>query len=183
MDLISIAKSHYVKSFSGWEVNAETDFYRYYLAAEYGKWSRTYFPDNGYYTNDGNYFRVGVDVNFLKKDPERNVFFIGLRSGHASFSEYFSVDINDPLWGSALGREYVNSNMKARWLELTTGLRVRMWKFIWMGYTARFKFGLKTRGNETMLPSDVPGFGRTDKETTWGFNYNLLFRIPLQRKR
>jgi Domain of unknown function (DUF6048) len=181
-DLISIAKTQYVKSFSGWEVNAEVDFYRYYLAMEYGSWARTYFPENGVYTNDGNYFRVGVDVNFLTKDPEKNVFFLGLRSGHSMFSENFVVSVEDPLWGILPSKQYVNSDVKARWMELTTGLRVKMWKFIWMGYTARFKFGLKTKNAIDMLPSDVPGFGRTDKQTTWGFNYVLLFRIPLTKK-
>ena len=180
-DLISIAKTQYVKSFSGWEVNAEVDFYRYYLAMEYGSWGRTYYPVNGQYTNDGNYFRVGVDVNFLKNDPDKNVFFIGLRSGHSTFSEYFLVSVDDPIWGSQPATQYVNNDVKARWMELTTGLRVKIWKVLWMGYTARFKFGLKTRNAIDMLPSDVPGFGRTDKPTTWGFNYVLLFRIPLSK--
>lgn len=182
IDLISLGKTQYVKSFSGWEVNAEVDFYRYYLALEYGSWARTYFPDNGKYTNDGNYFRAGVDVNFLKKDPDKNTFFIGFRSGHATFSETFSIDINDPLWGLSQSN-YANTNVRARWFELTTGLRVKIWKVIGMGYTARFKFGLKTKNDFAMLPSDVPGYGRTDKENTWGFNYILFVRIPVQKQR
>lgn len=181
-DLISFAKTQYVKSFSGWEANAEIDFYRYYLAMEYGTWSRTYFPDNGAYENDGNYFRVGVDVNFLKKDPDKNVFFIGFRSAHSKFKEQFYVDVIDPLWGNQ-SQPYVNDNVRARWFEMTTGLRVRIWKFVGLGYTARFKFGLKTKNDSAMISSDVPGYGRTNKENTWGFNYILYFRIPLQKKR
>jgi hypothetical protein len=182
-DVISIVKSHYVESFTGWEVNADIDFYRYYLSVDYGSWGRTYFPDGGKYTNDGNYYRIGVDVNFLKKDPERNMFFLGMRYGHSVFSEDYTISITDPLWGSLADQHYTNTNVKAHWLELTTGIKVRMYKFIWMGYTARFKFGLKTGDTEQMLPSDVPGFGRTDREVTWGFNYQIFVRIPLPKKK
>jgi hypothetical protein len=182
-DVISLVKSQYVESFTGWEVNADVDFYRYYLTLDYGSWGRTYFPDGGAYANDGNYYRAGIDVNFLKKDPERNMFFIGFRYGHSNFSEDYIIDITDPLWGSLPDQHYENKNVKANWLELTTGIRVRMYKFIWMGYTARFKFGLNTSDTDVMLPSDVPGFGRTDKETTWGFNYQIFARLPLSKKK
>ncbi len=178
-DLISIAKSNYVKSFTGWEANAEIDFYRYYLAIDYGSWGRNYthVPDsakvNGSdYKNSGNYYRIGVDVNFLKKDPDRNVFFMGFRYGHSNFWEVSHAEINQAT--------YNNPNVKAHWLELTTGLRVKMWKFIWMGYTARFKFGLNTKNTPQLIASDVPGYGRTDKQIYWGFNYQLFFRIPVR---
>jgi hypothetical protein len=58
-----------------------------------------------------------------------------------------------------------------------------MWKMIWMGYTARFKFGLKTNETGPMLPHDVPGYGRTDKESTWGFNYQIFVRLPVPKKK
>jgi hypothetical protein len=182
-DIISIVKSHYVESFTGWEVNADIDFYRYYLSVDYGSWGRTYFPEGGKYSNDGTYYRVGIDVNFLKKDPERNMFFLGARYGHSVFSEDYTISIADPLWGNLADQRYTNTNAKAHWLELTTGIKVKMYKFIWMGYTARFKFGLKTSETDQMLTSDVPGFGRTDKEITWGFNYQIFVRLPLTKKK
>jgi hypothetical protein len=182
-DMISLVKSRYVESFSGWEVNGDVDFYRYHLTVDYGSWSRTYHPDGGKYSNDGNYYRVGVDVNFLKKDPEKNMFFIGFRYGHSKFSEDYAISIYDSLWGGLPNQHYKNANAKANWLELTTGIRVRMYKFIWMGYTARYKFGLSTSNSDAMLPSDVPGYGRTDKNSTWGFNYQIFLRIPLPKKK
>jgi hypothetical protein len=182
-DVISLVKSRYVESFKGWEVNADIDFYRYYLTIDYGSWGRTYYPDGGKYNNDGNYYRAGIDVNFLKKDPEKNMYFIGFRYGHSNFSENYTISIVDPIWGNLANQHFVNANAKANWLELTTGIRVRMYKIFWMGYTARFKFGLKTHNTDQMLPSDVPGFGRTDKETTWGFNYQIFVRVPLPKKK
>ena len=38
--------------------------------------------------------------------------------------------------------EYHDGGVNAHWIELTGGLRVKIWKAMWMGYTARFKFGL-----------------------------------------
>jgi hypothetical protein len=85
----------------------------------------------------------------------------------------------DPVWGP-FSNTYANTDAKARWIELTAGLKVKMWKMFWLGYTARFKFALKTSGDSDMIPHDVPGYGRTDKETTWGFNYQVFIRIPLR---
>ena len=181
-DLISIGKSQYVKTFTGWEVNADVDIYRYFLALDYGSWGRKYSTDSANYSNTGRYYRVGIDVNFLTKDPEKNAFFIGMRFGHSKFSEDFVVDLKDPIWGF-LHQEYTNTNVKASWLEMTTGIKVKMWKFIWMGYIARYKFALSMSKTDRLIPSDVPGFGRTDKPTTWGFNYQLFFRIPVVKER
>ncbi len=183
VDALSIARTFYSKTFDGWEVNADVDFDRYYLAVDYGYWARTYTGDKALYDNNGRYFRVGADVNFLTKDPEKNMFFFGLRYGRATFSEHLKIEnVQDPTWGS-LDTQLSNNNINGSWFELVTGLKVKMWKFIWMGYTARFKFGLSTNETGIMMPSDVPGYGSTDKQSTWGFNYQLFFRIPTPVKK
>jgi hypothetical protein len=178
-DVIALIKTSTQDNFSGWEANADVDFNRYFLAGDFGNWSRTYLTDSANYKNSGNYWRAGVDVNFLLKDPDRNVFFIGFRYGRSTFSEDLTINSYDPVWGHFI-RSYSNPNVTGRWLELTSGIRVKIWKMIWMGYTARFKFGLKTRGETQMLTHDVPGYGRTDKDSYWGFNYQIFFRIPFR---
>lgn len=179
-DVIALVKSNVRDNFSGWEVNADIDFNRYYLNFDYGSWGRSFVSDSGAtYQNDGRYWRIGVDVNFLLKDVDRNMFFIGLRYGKSTFAEQMTVISNDVIWGE-LTDQYNNPAVRSRWLELTSGIRVKMYKFIWMGYTARFKFGLKSQGQNEMLSHDVPGYGRTDKETSWGFNYQIFARIPFR---
>lgn len=180
-DAISLARNFYDDSFNGWEVNADVDLNRYFFTVDYGKWGRDYAgnSDSVVYSNEGRYWRIGADVNFLLKDPERNMFFVGLRYGRGVFNEEFTiVDVHD-RWGFK-DQVYFNNDVTARWFELTTGLKVRMFSGFWMGYTARFKFGLKTSDTPEMLPHDVPGYGRTDKESYWGFNYQLMFRIPFR---
>jgi hypothetical protein len=174
-DVIALSRNFYDDSFKGWEANVDLDFYRYYLALDYGNWARLYQKDGLKYSNDGNYFRAGVDVNFLTKDPQRNMFFLGMRYGQSSFNEeFYYVEPNDIIFEK-------NTHVPAHWYELTTGIRVKIWTFLWMGYTARFKFGLKTGDTPEMVPHDVPGYGRTDKESYWGFNYQVLFRIPVRK--
>jgi hypothetical protein len=181
-DAIAIARGMYSDNFKGWEVNADVDFHRFFLAMDYGNWSLDYPNDSVSYSNSGKYWRVGADVNFLTKDEERNMFFVGLRYGRSRFDETFRVFDGDPAWGEndRFDNPYLNTNVPARWFELTTGIKVKMLSWFWMGYTARFKFGLKTGSTPEMLPYDIPGYGKTHKETTWGFNYNLMFRIPFR---
>ncbi len=181
-DLISLIKSQYQKDFSGWEVNADIDFRRYYLALDYGSWSRTFNSDSANnYFNDGTYWRAGVDVNFLLKDLDRNMFFVGARYGRANFSEDLTIYAYNEFTKTYEYLNYAHSGINARWFELTTGIRVKMWKAIWMGYTARFKFGLKHDETEHIIPSDVPGYGRTNKGSYWGFNYQIFIRIPVRK--
>jgi hypothetical protein len=172
----------YVDSFEGWEVNADIDFYRYFLVFDYGKWSRSYQGENLDYSNSGRYWSIGSDVNFLTKDEDRNMFFLGLRYARSRFDETFRVIDEDENWGvnDRYADPYINNAVPARWLELTSGIKVKMFKNFWMGYTARFKFGLKTGDTPEMVPHDIPGYGKTNKETTWGFNYQLMYRIPLR---
>ena len=181
-DAIAIARGMYDDNFKGWEVNADVDFYRYFLTMEYGKWSLNHPNDNGSYSNTGRYWRAGADVNFLTKDEERNMFFVGVRYARSNFDETFRVFDNDDRWGEndRLTNPYRNVNVPARWFELTSGIKVKMLSWFWMGYTARFKFGMKTGDTPEMLPHDIPGYGKTNKETTWGFNYQLMFRIPFR---
>ena len=93
-------RQRYDETFDGWELNADVDFYRYYFVVDYGYWARDYVADDGVYSNGGDYVRVGADVNFLKKDPEKNMFFFGMRYGRSAFSEDLTVDKIDPGMGA-----------------------------------------------------------------------------------
>ena len=179
-DAVGYAKSRFQDNFNGWEFETDIDFHRYYLTFEYGGSGRNLSSDSTSYANDGTYWRVGIDVNFLTKDPDRNVFFLGARYGRSEYAESMSVLTFDPIWGY-LADNYYHSGVKASWAELTAGLRVKILKIFWLGYTGRLKFALSTKGSPEMLSHDVPGFGRTDKETTWGFNYYLMIRVPLRK--
>lgn len=185
-DLLSIGKTYYTDYFKGWEINVDADIYRrWYATVDYGSWKTNYVMGNGVYASDGRYFRVGVDVNFLLKDPDRNMFFIGLRRGHTGYSDYASftanvTDGNSPTGSSEISVVSQNPDAKANWNELTAGLRVKVWKFIWIGATGRIKFGYKGKNQDELVSYDVPGYGRTFKNGWFGLNYQVFFRIPVR---
>lgn len=179
-DIISIIKSQSGNKFDGWEVNADVDFYRYYLALDYGSWARNETLTNGTYQNDGTYFRVGADVNFMLRDPDRNMFFLGARYAQSKFDESVSYVFTDPDFGD-FQKSIVTTGIKAHWIEITAGLRVKIWKGFWMGYTARLKFAPGTGSTPGFIPYDIPGYGRAEKSTYWGINYQLFWRIPFRR--
>jgi hypothetical protein len=180
-DLISLIRSQVDSKFNGWEVNADVDFYRYYLAVDYGYWGRQLTIKNGNFENSGNYFRVGADVNFLLKDPDRNMVFLGYRYGSSNFDHSVSYMQSKYLVSKPDFTSYSDTGVSAHWMELTAGLRVKIWKMIWMGYTARFKFAPRSSGYRELQPYDIPGYGVFEKKIYWGFNYQILFKIPVRK--
>lgn len=182
-DLIAIGKSQYVDFYKGWELNVDADiFRRYYVTVDYGMSTSNFETDNGVYHNSGNYYRIGVDVNFLLKDPDRNMFFVGFRHGHSGYSDYSNYSYADDVFGT-INVQTANANPSANWKELTTGIRVKVWKFLWMGATARMKFGLNEKNQVDLISYEVPGYGRTIKNNWWGINYQIFVRFPVRSER
>jgi hypothetical protein len=180
-DLVGFTRGQLMNDFKGWEVAADVDFYRYYLVAEYGTWSVYDLIDNGLYTNDGTYYRIGVDVNFLKNDPDKNMFFLGGRFGHSSFTDELTYTYEVPPFPSTT-RHLTNRHVIGTWAEMTLGLKVKIWGWFWLGATGRLKFGLDLDGNGDLTSYDVVGYGRNFKSTWWGFNYYAMVRIPFKPK-
>jgi hypothetical protein len=181
IEMISLIRTPIEDKFSGWEGSLDVDFHRYFAVLEAGRWSRDLSTDTDAYSNRGNFWKAGVDVNFLKNDPEKNMFFLGFRYANSTFSEQLTLTLVDPVFGTET-QNFNHDAVRASWAELTTGLRVKMLNFFWMGYTIRYKFGLNTDEPSGLIPYDVPGYGQTNKNTTWGFSYYMMFRLPLKRE-
>jgi hypothetical protein len=182
-DVLALGISRYDNTFDGWEVSGDVDFDRYYFVMEFGYWAKDFVTDADVYSNDGRYFRVGADVNFLTKDPDKNMFFLGLRYARSTFSENLSIARTDSLWNTPINNSYTNNSINGSWFEVTSGIRVKIWKMFWMGYTARFKFALNTNETGDLIPHDIPGYGTTDKDSAWGFNYQIFLRIPVRKQK
>jgi hypothetical protein len=181
VETIGLIKSNFIEGFQGKEITLDTDFDRYFLVTEIGQSSRSIEIQNGTYSNDGKYFRVGVDINFLKKDPDKNMFFIGFRYGHAVFDEIAKYT-STTVYGSQQ-KIVSNNGQQSSWGEITTGLRVRLWKIFWLGYTARMRLGASVPENAQLLPYEVPGYGLTFKKPWWGFSYYVMVRIPVRKEK
>lgn len=181
-DVLALIRSK-DNSFKGWEVNFDTDLYRYFVTVDYGYWATNQLLGNGRYSNSGHYLRFGADVNFLLKDPEKNMFFLGMRYGIASFNE--SVQYSNSAMYSGFGTNSYsrsNGNLNGHWIEITTGLRVKIVSGFWMGCTARLKFAPAVSGFGQLQPYDMPGYGIVEEAPYWGFNYQVFWRLPFKTK-
>jgi hypothetical protein len=180
-DLIDLGKTISSNTFTGWEVNGDVDFANYYLAVDVGTWGKDILIKNGEYTNSGTYYRAGVDINFLGSDPDRNMFFLGFRYGHSSFNESVNYVNTPPHLFAPLSTNSTNDNATGHWGELTTGLRVKVWKGLWLGYTARMKFAPTVHGNPNFATYDMPGYGIIQNVPWWGFNYQVFWRFAWRK--
>ena len=127
-----------------YEINADIDVYKYFIACEYGGW-KTRIPGGDFnYHMSGNYFRAGIDYNFIYSDKDNHEIYFGLRYALASFDESLNYEINDPYYGLNNG-SLSNTGGKAHWIEMVTGLKAHIWKGLYMGWSGRMQFGLSVK--------------------------------------
>lgn len=168
------------------EAEADVDIDRFFLVADWGL-SRVAIDEPTYvYKNNGTYRRFGVDINFMHDDPNLNVAFFGIRHGHANFSDELEYDTraviqSDIQWPNTT-ETTSNDWVRANWLELNTGLRIRVVKQLYMGFTVRYKLLLAYKGTEDLKPYYIPGFGKNVGTSGAGFNYYISYRLPFRKK-
>jgi len=168
------------------EAEADIDIDRFFIVANYGLSSFDLEEDTYTYENNGSYLRLGADVNLMYKDQHLNIAFFGLRYASSSFNDKLDYDTKAIIqseigWPST--RESVsNAKVKANWFEMVSGLKVRVVKQLYMGFTVRFKFMKKLNGIEELRPYYIPGFGKNINKSAFGFNYYISYRLPFRKK-
>lgn len=121
------------------------------------------------YRGQGGFFRVGCDLNPLKKHPESpHALLVGVRLGTSIQSAQHTL----------LNTQYsiLNTTSADCWGEIVAGCQVEVCKGFTMGWMGRFKC-LFTRQAEGLPASEykpiyIPGFGRRDN-IAWGLDYYI----------
>lgn len=132
------------------------------------------------YSSTGYSLRAGVDKNYLKKENvgDLGIFFAGFRYGISFFKhEAPDLEVNDPYWGDFKGSVPVKS-LNAHWLEMTTGIRARIFRNIYLGWSLRGRLLIKKPHDSNMSPVYIPGFGKVNGRTNLDFRYSIFYRIP-----
>lgn len=182
-DLVSATKTAINSDKTVLEFSADIELYRYMVNFEYGQYENFRSgSDASIYHNKGTYFRTGIDINLFKKDTDVNILFFGLRYGKATFDDQLQYLQTNTLFGDN-NFDRTNTNINARWFEMTSGIKLHIAHNFWLGFTNRFKFSLKVDESNELTSYDIPGYGTIVKESTWGFNYLLMYRIPFGKKR
>lgn len=180
-DVAAIGQSLLTSNKSRYEINADIDIHKYFLAVDIGRASTTYNENASTYNTEGQYFRIGPDVNFLNGEEGNSVIFIGLRYAKSYFSERLEYTIDDSLLG-LINKRSVNGAINARWFELTAGMKVQVWQQFFIGYTFRLKFAGKVNGVQSFPTYEVPGYGRMENNSNFSAAYHVFYRIPFRKK-
>lgn len=168
------------------EAEADIDINQFFLVANYGISNYKLDKETFFYSNKGSYLRFGADFNFMNKDPNNNIGFFGFRYATSSFEdqlEYDTKQIIESEIGWPNTREKAsNGSVKANWFELVTGMKIRVVKQLYMGFTARYKLFMDFEGATETRPYYIPGFGKNVKTSGFGFNYYVSYRLPFRKK-
>src|SRR5574344_2953983 len=146
--------------------------------AEIGFGHTNRWNENGiHYKSNAPYFRVGVDYNIrFKKLDYEDWLFLGLRYGYTSFKydvgnapivdpafgdKIENPNLIDPIWGGSsipYHENGITGNMS--WYEFIGGIRTKIWKNLFMGWTIRLKYRIKAKESFNASPWYVPGYGK-----------------------
>lgn len=164
------------------EIVADVDVYKLFLTADYGMSSWKINQSDFEYDNSGSYFKVGIDYNLTARDPDLNVIYFGMKYANSSFSEKFNYSITDPFYYD-YSENFNKSNMSAYWIEANFGMKVKVWKQLFIGWAGRIKFAMKEKSdNSSFNTYFIPGYGKAEYDSRWGFNFQIFYRIPFREK-
>ncbi|HHP7242655.1 MAG TPA: DUF6048 family protein [Cyclobacteriaceae bacterium] len=181
LDIVGIGELILLDRNHRFELQADVDFGRYFAVAEFGREFFTSDSKDYAYDNQGNFYRLGVDYNFIPYNPERNMIFGGLRYARSNFNEEVKFTQNSNIWGdSPISRE--NESISANWFEIVVGMKVRLFSNLYSGFTTRIKFIKNIDHQGSFTPFQVPGFGKNEKSANLGFNYYFFYRFGLREK-
>jgi hypothetical protein len=171
----------------GWEFSGSYEIINdLFLVAEIGSETTNLKTSLYDYKSAGVYTRLGVDYNFMKHiDKESSdKMLVGLRYGFTTFyHQADNIQIKDDLWGDFSGGRIDRNWLAANWIEVTTGMRARLFNNFYLGWTVQMRVKLGVSNDPLMLPYTIPGYGRPWNNTCVGFNYSLYYKIPIYKKK
>jgi len=181
VDLYSFGRGIWEEEKTQTEFQLDVDFRHYLLVFEYGTSKFEEIGEGFAYTNDGSYFRIGPEINFLYHPSSLNVISIGFRYATNTFDDLLTYNTEDAFDNTQITAS--NENGKTQWAEFTVGTKINLWKGLFMGFTLRYKF-LKSVKFDELEPSWLPGFGenRADDDDQFGFSYYLSWRFEFKKK-
>lgn len=181
VDAFGLLKSGLNSDFKRIEAQVDIDLHHLFFAIDYGYEKSTSSSNNFKYENRGNYYRIGLQTNIQPYNINRNVIFFGFRYAKSIFQDKLEFVNTTNNFGDT-PFSFANDNLSAKWFELNLGMKVQIVDQLYFGYTIRFKFAQSLSGEGQLTPREIPGFGKSDKKSTAGFNYYIAYRFPIRNK-
>lgn len=130
-----------------------------------------------YYKARAPYFRVGCDLNILKKKHGPNRLYAGLRYAFTAYK----VDIarptfDDPVWQWPTGFAISGESCNQHWAEVVLGLQTKIAGPVHLGWSVRYKMRLAHKDSSAGNTWYVPGYGKYGG-TRIGADFNVVIDI------
>lgn len=180
-DLIGPIQNAVSRSRGGWEVMGEVDFNKFFAVVEFGNEHFDYGDSTYHYRSDGNFWRVGFDYNLIARDEFGSELFFGFRYAQSTFDETLYGYQRLPQFGYGLILDQ-NEKLNASWIEFTAGMKAKVWKQLYMGYTLRLKVSPSVSGEQRLEPYRIPGYGIYTFNNFWSLNYYVAWRFDFRQK-
>ena len=120
--------------------------------------------------------RFGLDYNFNKKHNGNRIFGL-IRYGFSSFKyDVGNETFTDPVYLITVPLNLNGEKATGQWLEFGVAVETKLWRFIRLGWSMRYKFRLSLKCPEEGNPYFIPGFGKNDSNG-WGGTVNLIFDV------
>lgn len=191
MDLSKPLMAQLNKDYFGLELVGDIRlFSEFYGAIELGNERKTLQSERINFKTSGTYLKLGFDYNMYKNwKGMNNAIYLGLRIGNSfhkqKVNEYEPYQINH-YWATEIiknGAEIrEQESLSARWVEVVTGIKVKMINNIYMGFSLRLNRLMSDTRPENFDNLYIPGFNKKTDENIWGagFNYTLTYAIPVR---
>ncbi|MCQ2325261.1 MAG: DUF6048 family protein [Paludibacteraceae bacterium] len=154
---------------------------RLYPTLELGYARAELDAEGAHHNGQGGFFRAGIDLNGLKKRPERlNALLVGIRIGTAVQDyQLTNVQVVSPYWDGGVPYRFDMPHKIGAdcWGEVVLGCQVQVWEGFQMGWNFRLKILMTRKAKDGGgLPAYIPGFGYRD-DTNWGINYYIGYHF------
>lgn len=180
LDAASLAGSLLNPDFARFEIQVDSRYKKdLYAVFETGlgrcSWQNTYLTSSA----SNQFLRIGVDKTFfgIERTQDLDNAFVGIRYALSRVARNASTYlIEDPVWGTAEGSIPAKTFL-AHWLELTAGFRFEILPNFYTGWQVRARTFINPKRFEELPPAYLAGYGRGDRNTTFGLQFYISYGI------
>lgn len=159
-----------------------------YLATELGYESEPTKEDYVQFHTKGSYIKLGANYNAYENwQGMSNEVYFGLRYGYSAFSQKLmqitAVDLDNYFGAYEATPDKTYDNLQAHWMELHFGLKVEVFRNLYLTTAIQFKKLLSQKKPENFANLYIPGYQSISLNNGGvGFNYTIAYLIPFKKK-
>lgn len=169
------------EGYNGFAMSLDVEYFKNIIfVTEFGQNTYNIEKDRYTYHSQGQFYKMGMDLNVLRENQQKNQVTLGFRYGHARYEHELERLSVISYWGNediSLDREQLRSH----WLEFTAGIRMELFANFYLGWSLRAQLKEKNVG-AGYLPLYIPGYDKNRDNAVFGFTYSIYYKFFIPRK-